>query len=169
MDTFDFKKRNLTSGPQLLGSLLIIAGLVALSSPYFLTFEQDMDRVLWVGSGAIILGFIIATTYDGTLIDFAEKKYKAYSSIAGFKIGEWRPLPDVSTLKVTSSSYIRMNTPNGVSPTMSQKVNDFNVLLYANEPKPTFSFVYSNKDKAIKHATYLASRFNVNLVLNVPE
>ena len=68
MNNFNFKRRNLVSGPHLLGSLLIMAGLFALVSPVFIKNESSMERVLGVGVGAIILGLVIVSSYGGTLI-----------------------------------------------------------------------------------------------------
>ncbi len=169
MNNFDFKRRNLVSGPHLLGSLLIIAGLFALVSPVFFKNESSVERVLGVGSGAIILGLIIISSYGGTLIDFTEKRYKEYLSIGVYKFGEWTTLPVILTVKVISTSYISTNTPNGISPSLSGKVTDFKVLMYSNASKPVLSFVYSNRDKAVRHAKSLAANLNADLILKIPE
>jgi hypothetical protein len=169
MNNFNFKRRNLVSGPHLLGSLLIIAGLFALVSPVFFKNESSVERVLGVGSGAIILGLIIISSYGGTLIDFTEKRYKEYLSIGGYKFGEWTTLPVILTVKVISTSYISTNTPNGISPSLSGKVTDFKTLIYSNASKPVLSFVYSNREKAVKHAKSLADNLNADLILKIPE
>ena len=57
MNSFNFKRRNLASGPHLLGVLLI-----------------SVDKALVVGIRAIILGLVIVSAYSGTLIDFTEKR-----------------------------------------------------------------------------------------------
>ncbi len=119
--------------------------------------------------GAIILGLVIESTYGGTLIDFSENRFKDYLSIGGYKFGEWTTLPVILTVKVISSSYISTNIPNGISPTLSRKVTDFKTLIYSDTSKPVLSFVYLNRDKAIKHAKCLASNLDTDLVLNLPE
>ena len=169
MKNFNFKKRNLVSGPHLLGPLLIIAGVFALVSPTFLKSGSSMERVLVVGIGAIILGLIIISTYGGTLIDITQKRYKDYLSIGGYKFGEWTALPDILKVKVISTSYISTNTPNGISPTLSGKVTDFKTLIYSNASKPVLSFEYSNMDRAVKTAKRLAVDLNADLVLHIPE
>lgn len=128
-----------------------------------------MERILVVGIGAIIIGLLIMSSYEGTLIDFTQKRYKNYLSIGGYNIGQWAILPDVLKIKVISYSYISTNTPNGISPTLSGKVTDFKTLIYSNSSKPIFSFKYSNKDKALKHAKRLAADLNADLILNIPE
>lgn len=169
MNNFNFKRRNFVSGPHLLGSLLIIAGLFALVSPVFFKNESSIERVLGVGVGATILGLVIVSSYGGTLIDFDEKRVKEYFSIGGYELGEWTTLPVILTLKVISTSYMSTNTPNGISPTLSGKITDFKILIYSNASKPVLSFVYSNRNKAVKYAKRLASNLNAELVLNIPE
>lgn len=169
MNKFNFKRRNLVSGPHLLGLLLIIAGLFALVSPLFIRNGSSMERVLGVGVGAILPGLVIVSSYDGTLIDFTRKRFKEYISIGGYKSGEWVTLPVISKVKVISTSYVSSNTPNGISPTFSGKVTDYKTLIYSNASKPVLSFVYSNRDKAVKQAKRLATNLNADLVLNIPE
>ena len=169
MKNFNFKKRNLVSGPHLLGTLLIIAGLFALVSPTFVKSGSSMERVLAVGIGALIPGLLIISSYSGTLIDLTQKKFKKYVSIGGYKFGEWMLLPDIIKIKVISNSYLSSNTPNGISPTLSGKVTDFKIRLYSNSNEPVFSFEYSNREEAVKNAKRLAADLNADLVLNIPE
>ena len=169
MKNFNFKKRNLVSGPHLLGTLLIIGGLFALVSPTFLKSGSSMERILAVGIGALILGLLIISSYSGTLIDFSQKRFKEYLSFGGYKFGEWMALPDILKIKVISNSYISTNTPNGISPTLSGKVTDFKILLYSDAHQPVFSFKYANKDKVVKQGRHLAVNLNADLVLDIPE
>lgn len=168
MNKFNFKKRNLISGPHLLGPVLVIAGLFALVSPLFLESESSMEKIIGVGVCAFIIGFGIVTSYSGTLIDFTAKRVKEYFSIGGYKFGEWTSLPVILKVKVISNSYIVTNIPNGISPTFSGKVTDFKTLIYSNSSEPVLSFVYSNMDKAVKNARNIASNLNAELVLNIP-
>lgn len=168
MNNFNFKKRNLISGPHLLGPVLIIAGLFALLSPLFLESESSIGKIIGVGVGAIVIGIGIVSSYSGTLIDFSEKRFKEYFSIVGFKFGEWTTLSEISTVKVISNSYVITNIPNGISPTFSGKVTDFRIFLYSDASKPVFSFVYSKKNKAVKQAKKLAFNLNAELVLKIP-
>lgn len=128
-----------------------------------------MEKIVGVGLGAIIIGFGIVTSYSGTLIDFTEKRVKEYFSIGGYKFGEWTTHPVILKVKVISNSYIVTNTPNGISPTFSGKVTDFKTLIYSRSTKPVLSFVYSNRDKAVKNAKNIASNLNAELVLDIPE
>ncbi|WP_114752036.1 hypothetical protein [Pleomorphovibrio marinus] len=169
MNYFNFKRRNLVSGPHLLGSLLLIAGLFVLISPFFYRNEDALERVIYVGLGAMILGLVVVSTYGGTLIDFSESRFKEYVSIGGYKSGKWTALPDVLSVKVISSSYISTNTPNGIHPTFSGKVTDYKTLIYSDAPTPVLSFVYSSRERAIQDAKHLASNLNAELLLNLPK
>lgn len=169
MKNFNFKKRDLVSGPHLLGALFIMAGVFALVSPTFLKSGSSTERVLAVGIGALIIGLLVISSYSGTLIDFNRKEFREYLSIGGYKFGEWIALPDILKIKVISTSFVSSNTPNGISPTLSGKVTVFKTLIYSNSSKPIFSFEYSNIDEAVKHAKRLAAELNTDLVLNIPE
>lgn len=167
MKKFDYKERNLISGIHLLGPILIFAGLFALVSPVFLKSESPKEKIIGVGVGAIIIGLGIISSYSGTEIDFSEKKVREYFSLGGVRMGKWKALPDILKVKVISNSYIRRNTPNGVSPTFSGRVTDFKTVLYSEASKPVFSFFYSNKASAVKNAKHIASNLSAKLVLNI--
>lgn len=167
MNIFNFKRRNFFSGPHFFGTLLIMVGIVALLSPLFIKNTSSLERVFSVGMGAILLGLVIIFSYEGTLIDYTDNRIKNYFSFIGYKMGKWSPLPNISTIKVISIKYISKNTPNGISPTFSGKVTDFRILLYSDASEPTFSFVYTNSNEAIKTAELLASNLNANLVLSI--
>lgn len=163
MQHFDFKERNLISGPHLLGLLLVITGIFVLISPAFLSSGSSIEKVLAVGMVSVIIGLLIILTYKGTLIDFEKKKFRKYSSIAGFKFGEWKPLPHLSKIKVASKTYISRNTPNGISPTLSGKVTEFNTLIYSIDSEPIFLFTYPNQKESLKHAKRLAKGLEIDL------
>jgi len=167
MSNFNYKRRNFISGPHLAGPLLIFAGLIALLSPLFMIDVSSIGKVYVVGAGALILGLVIISSYDGTLIDFTNKRSKDYFSICGFKYGEWTSLPDIQNVTVVSMSYMRKNTPNGISPTISAKVTDYRTLLYSKEADPAFSFVYSDREKAVRHAKGLASSLNAKFTHHI--
>ncbi|QCK15590.1 hypothetical protein [Mangrovivirga cuniculi] len=167
MKNFDFKKRNLSSGPHLLGLLLVVAGIFVLVSPSFLESGSSTETILAVGIGTLFIGLLIISSYGGIVIDLSQKRFKEYLSIGGYKFGEWTELPEILKIKVISNSYINSNTPNGISPTFSGKVTDFKTLIYSNSSKPVFSFKYSNADDAVKNARHLANDLNADLVINV--
>ena len=145
---------------------MIVAGVFALASPTFLASTSSMERIIAVGLGAILIGLFITFSYSGTLIDFPQNRFNEYTSFGGYKSGEWESLPAIVKVKAVQKSYISTNTPNGVSPTLSGKVTDYIVLLYADAAKPLFSFEYSKKAKAEKEARQLASQLKAELEIS---
>ena len=167
MNYFNYKRRNLFSGPHLLGPLLILAGLIALLSPLFIIQGNSIIREVSVGTGALILALAIITSFGGTLIDYSEKRFRDYISICGFKFGEWTSLPFILKITVVPISYMSQNTPNGISPTLSGKVSEFRTLIYSHDSNPVFTFIY--REKAFKQANNLASNLNASLVIYIAE
>ena len=151
----------------MIGALFILAGLFALASPYIFNMVVSTERVLAVGIGAIVFGLLIVTSYSGVLIDFSQKRFKEFTSIAGYKFGEWEVLPEVSEVQVLSISYIHTNSPNGISPTLSGSVTDYKTLLYADDGGSLLSLDYTNKNQAVKQAEDLASNLNAELVIKL--
>lgn len=169
MKYFNFKNRHFFSGPHLLGSLLLLAGIVTLIGFLYFITENSTERHLWVGDGAIALGLLILSSYSGTLIEFSDYRFKEYFSLGGYKFGAWTSLPPILTVKVISASSLKTNTPNGISPTLSGRITDYTTLVYSNASNPVLSFVYGDKDLAVKQATYLASNLKVDLIIEVPD
>ncbi len=128
-----------------------------------------MAKILGIGVGAIIIGILIVTSYSGSIIDITKGRFKEYTSIAGYKFGEWSTLPEISKITLISTSYTATNTPNGISPTLSGKVTDFKTLLYSDSAKPILSFTYTSKVKASRDAKSLATQFNCDLEIKIQE
>lgn len=165
MSEFNFKNRNLFSGIHLLGILLLFAGLFALVSPLFLSSGSSMTKIISVGTGSCLIGLLIIFSYSGTLIDTSKNQFKEYVSIIGFRMGSWQDLPEIREIKVVSFTRNQRNIPNGISPTLSGKVTDYSLLLFADSNQPVFTFSYSNQDKATEQARRLANGLNSELIL----
>lgn len=162
MSKFNYKKRNLLSGSHLLGVLLVLAGLFALSSPYFLASGVSQEKILIIGIGAASIGMLIISTYSGILIDFKKRKSMEYFTVCSFKFGKWEPLPTIDQVKSISKTYTSSNTTNGISPTLSGKVTVYHVFLYsATLDQPIFSFAYSKEKMAISNAQKLAQNLKI--------
>jgi len=169
MSKFNYKKRNLFSGIHLLGILLLFAGLFALVSPLFLSSGSSMTKIISVGTGSCFIGLLIIFTFSGTLIDTSKNQFQEYVSIIGFRMGSWQNLPEIREIKVVSSTKVQRNIPNGISPTLSGKVTDYSILLYADSNQPEFSFSYSNQDKAEQNGKLLATGLGSKLTLYLKE
>ena len=163
MDQFHYQERDLLSGPHLLGGLLMLAGLFALLSPLLFRGQTTATTSLIVSIVALVLGWIIVSTYRGTSINFAEKTIKEYTSIGGYKTGHWLSMPAVTVVEVVSIRYRSTNTPNGISPTFSGEITEYRVVLFSDKPVPELSFTYSNRERAMSDATCLATSLNIPL------
>lgn len=163
MTNYNFKKRNLFSGPHLLGLLFVIAGIFALVSPFVFESQSSFERSLFVGMAALIIGIMILSSYSGVLVDFSAHRAKEYICLLGFKIGEWADLPGINTIKVLEVSQRTSNTPNGISPTLTGRVTLYKTFLYADDSKPVLSFDYSRRERALKDAEHLATYLDATL------
>lgn len=148
MTCFDYKNRKLTTGLHLLGVLLILAGIFALSTPFYLNPATTLERIVGVGSSAILLGVFITFCYTGILIDFKGRKYKTYFNIGWYKTGEWIQLPADLTIDFLKITYKGRSTSNGVSPTFSGKVKVYIIHIRSSQDEKILSFEYESKQKA---------------------
>ena len=167
MTDFNFKRRNVFSGPHLFGTLLIFAGVFAFLSPLLFESYVTLEKTILVGAIFLVIGLMVVLTYGGTMINFTEKRVKEYTSVCGHKFGDWIPLPGIFTVKVISTRYKVTNTPNGISPTLSGSITVFKVLLWSEDQAPEFSFIYTNKERAIHQAKQLAAGLNASLELRL--
>ena len=161
---FNYKKRNLLSGPHLLGILLLLVGLFTLASPLYLKTEVPQERVIIMGAGAVVLGLLIVSSYTGTLVDTFGNRYKDYLSVAGIIFGEWAELPLITQVRLKGISRLHTNTANGISPTLSGKVKEYTVGLNSDSGRPEFVFTYKKEKTASAQAAYLASALNAELI-----
>ena len=167
MKYYNFKRRHLFSGPHLLGFLFIAVGIFAIISPAIIKSDSSLNRSFYVGATAIILGSMIVLTYSGTVIDFNKKRVKEYLSVFGYQFGEWTNLPNIIKIAVITVNYKATNTPNGISPTWSGNVTDYKVFLYSKKSTPILSFIFSNKERAVKAAKLLSA--NLDTVYELKE
>lgn len=165
MSQFNFKKRNITSGPHLLGVLLILVGLLAVIGPLFFTIGIPIIKAQLIGGGSIILGLMIVSSFEGVLIDFNNKKIKEYFSICGLKRGQWESLPTISVVKMIAKTSKATNTPNGIGPTLSGSISEFMVFIYTqNSEKPIYSFNFPREKEAKANAKSLATNLGAELI-----
>ena len=160
---FDFKKRTLSSGPHLLGCILVFAGILVFITSFFIEFPVSFTKVIIVSAGAVVIGLVIISTYEGTQIDFSNSQVREYTSFCGYKVGSWEKMPTISKVKVVINNFKSSNTPNGISPTFSGEVIEFKTILFSENPRPEFMFKYAKKEQAVNAAKILASQFNAQL------
>ncbi|MFT2007791.1 hypothetical protein ACMA1I_03885 [Pontibacter sp. 13R65] len=157
----DFKARSYSTGPALLGLLLIGAGIVSILSPFVLNDPDSLVRSLVVGGVAVLLGAIAVSAYKGTLLDLEARRVNNYSSFLGIKFGKWTALPPVSKVAVVPASYKTTNTPNGISPTWSGTVIAYKIILCAANTAASPSFSFADRARAVAEAEKLAGSLQV--------
>src|SRR5690606_29976841 len=135
---------------------------VAIVSPAIFTSGSSLEKSLYVGTAAVVLGSIIVSSYGGTEIDFNKKRVRDYFSISGYRFGRWTALPNIQRVSALSVDHQATNTANGISPTWSGTLTDHRVHLYSENATPILSFVYSNKQRAIEAARILSSNLETD-------
>lgn len=164
MDYYNFQNRNFSSGPHLLGAIMIFAGLFVLTTPYFLVITTEVSKVYWLSGSTLSIGLMITSSYKGTLINFQNRKVKEYTSFLGYKFGTWNSLPQLVGLKLTAKERTTTNVANGISPTWSGKVKFYNLVLLDNHHRPGFTFTFTSKKKAEKHGQILVSGLDLTVI-----
>jgi hypothetical protein len=133
-----FNHKNQNAGinrVRLLAICLIAAGLIVLLVPFFFEVDTDSQKIGLVGGGAFLIGMLLISIYSGTLIDFQKHRFREYQSILWFKFGKWEALPRIEHVELIHHSFRSTNTPNGISPTLSQQVTIYKCVLLSNSTK----------------------------------
>lgn len=136
------------TGIKVLGKIMILMGLIVLAIPFLLEVETATIRVLWVGGGAVVIGAIMASISEGTLIDFEAKKIKEYNSLLWIKFGSWENLPKIVHAELIHHTFTTNFAPNGITPTMNGPITVFKCVLAAEE-KNFMVFEYGKEKEAI--------------------
>lgn len=165
MDSLNYKRRNLFTGPRFLGVLFLLAGIALLIIPSAVESLETTSRTLWVGSGAIVFGLFVMSTQSGTFISFDQLRLKEYTLILGFKQGEWISISDVSILSIETETSRTSNTPNGISPTLSRNGTHYWVHMYSSNSTLIHSILYNEKELALEHSKLIATHLNAELNL----
>lgn len=159
MNSYQHKKRELFSGPHLLGMLFLLGGTFSLVSSWFIE-NTESDRSLYIGIGGISFGLMVVSAYSGVIIEFKEKRVKRYNAFLGYKFGQWAELPEITSVQLVTDRYEATNMANGISPTLSAEVTDYVAFLCNAAGEPALSMVYTKEEKAIRDVTAIAKQFN---------
>ena len=84
----------------LFGYTLLIIGLIFFGLAYF-----DLDA-LGIGVVGVVFGGVVVTSRDGVIIDTAKRQLKGYTSLYGYKYGEWEPLDNYVSVSVLVSHRV---------------------------------------------------------------
>lgn len=166
MNIFNYKKRNIFSiGPHLLGLMFLLIGIFIALSPYIIKDDNSDEKAFLVGGIAIVFGLVVLLSFSGVLIDFNNKKYKDYYSLAGIKLGQWKDLPQVRAIKLVSDKFKASGISNGVNPALSGNVEVHRLFLYSQAPKPFIGLEYPDKESALSDAKVLSEKLNIILAV----
>lgn len=123
------------NGIKTAGKVVILMGLIVLAVSFLIEVETPIYKVFMVGGGAVIIGVVMISTSEGTLIDFEANKFKAYQSILWIKFGEWQSLPIIENAELIHYTYTESNFPNGISPTISWNATVYKCVLVVGGKK----------------------------------
>lgn len=137
--------------------LFVAIALLIWLSPLFVGQQNSLARTLLLGAAALLLGLFLRFTYYGTQIDEEKKIIREYTAILGYKTGEWKDLPDLNKLRITSNSYSSRNTPNGISPTMRYNSTVYSIALFSHAATPDYVIKTKKKKEALQDAQALAT------------
>ncbi len=117
------------------GKVVILTGLIVLAVSFLIEVETPFYKVLMVGGGAVVIGSLMISISEGTLIDFETKKFKSYQSILWIKFGDWQILPLIENAELIHYTYTESNFPNGISPTISWDATVYKCVLISGGKK----------------------------------
>lgn len=148
MDLFHYQRKPFWSrGTTIPGIVLLLAGSGVLIS---MLFGVASELKIWlVGLGSIVIGGAILTTFSGIEIDFDQARFRRFDRFAGWKFGDWEPLPHIEKIDIIQHEYRSQNIPNGVTPTLSGTVLVHKVVLLSST-EVVLSLDYQSQKRASK-------------------
>ena len=139
---------------------------------YFLSYSIYLK--LWpfalVAAAPFLIGFFIAITSHGILIDVEKKRYKKYTNIFGYQQGSWKKwtnYPFISILK-NQVSTMAFSSSNRAATTSKNLYFDICLLDKTHRHKLLIKRLKDQKT-AIDDAQELAKMMNVRLTKYQPE
>jgi hypothetical protein len=122
-----------SNGPNLLGFLGAIAGVLALVSLLFIENESSIQKTIWIGLSAISFGGVLMSVSSGKMVDFKNSRFREYFSVLGFYSGKWESLPAIERVELIHHSFTSQNVPNGITPTFKSQVTIYKVVLFSEQ------------------------------------
>ena len=149
------------NGIKTAGKVVILMGLIVLAVAFLAEVETPIYNVLMVSGGAVIIGYLMISISEGTLINFEANKFKAYQSILWIKFGDWQNLPRIENAELIHHTYTESNFPNGISPTISWNTTVYKCVLISGGKK-FMVFDYSKEKDAIVALDIIRSGFKLS-------
>jgi hypothetical protein len=123
------------NGIKTAGKVVILMGLIVLAVAFLVEVETPLYKVFMVGGGALVIGFIMISISEGTLVDFEANKFKTYQRILWIKFGDWQNLPRIENAELIHYTFTETNFSNGISPTISWNTTVYKCVLLAGGKK----------------------------------
>ena len=138
-------------------------------SPLFIEQENPLLRTMVLGAVSFLIGLCFRFSYLGVEIDADKEKVRKFTSILGFKIGDWENLPALQKLVLTSAVSNAWNTPNGISPTFRSTSTLYVITLVADSAIDNITIKLQNKTQAQASAKALAELLHLETQDNLGE
>lgn len=110
-------QRFFSNGPNLLGFICAMAGMVAFSSLLFNENGPSIQKTIWFGIGAVLIGGVLMSLSSGKMVDLKNSRFREYLSVLGIYFGKWEKLAPIQKVELIQHEYISQNLPNGITPT----------------------------------------------------
>ena len=144
--------------------LLFLAIAVLLwISPSFEEQEVSGLKATVLGTVSFLIGLCLRFSFHGVEVDAQERKIREFTFILGYKTGDWKPLPNLSKLRLSSYSASHRNILNGTSPTFRSTITIYTITLVSENPLSDYSINLTNRKQALKTAQVLAGLLHLPL------
>ncbi|RDV14999.1 hypothetical protein DXT99_12000 [Pontibacter diazotrophicus] len=153
---YDRKTGYVFGGASSFWFLFVAIALIIWLSPLFIKQENSSIKTLLIGAAALLLGLCLRFTFYGTQVDPERGRIREYTSLLGYRTGDWEKLPDLKRLRFTSNNVSSRNTPNGISPTMRHTSTVYTIALFSYAATPDYVIKTENKKEALQDAQALA-------------
>jgi len=141
--------------------LFIAVAAILWLSPLFDGRENFLLRTMALGAAAFLIGLFLRFSFHGVEIDAAKENIREYTSILGFRTGNWEPLPKLRKLHFTSYTSSSWNTSNGISPTFRSTSILYKITLVSDTPQPHYSISFTDRKQALQSIQALAAQFHL--------
>ncbi|MDQ2794833.1 MAG: hypothetical protein M3Y12_12635 [Bacteroidota bacterium] len=120
---------------------------------------------LLIGPVFIALGYVMIASYEGIRLDTAFMRYRKYEWIAGYRRGEWLPLPTVVRITVApfNASYVQHD---GIAPSFVVREQGlYRVLLSVEGSRIGIIAAIDKREKALEKAGLINQLFSTEVVV----
>jgi hypothetical protein len=147
---YTFERYNFRTITLLLATLVVV----------FLVYSEFIGA-----SVAIALGILVTFSYQGIIIDAAQKKYLKYDRFMWIKIGRWTPLPTpsyVTIVRINLSS--NRNLPTPLVPPDTKSARSYKVNLVVEGDQRYVAVCRGSRDEMTHEALRLGQLLHIRVL-----